>query len=105
MTPDIHVEDSERKLDEGTPAVMALRLVEYLMNEAREDQTLKPYVEVDQRMVPLMEDGFSKDPRDPDALKWLWQLAGTWSIKMRGANSSKIRRLFSLLDILPRPTG
>jgi hypothetical protein len=104
MTTDT-LSENEQTLDEGTPAVMALRLVESLMQEAREDQSLQVYVEIDRRMVALIEDNFSKNPRDPDALKWLWQLAGTWSTKMRGASSSKIRRLFSLLDILPRPTG
>jgi len=98
-TPDAPAEGGKRPaLDEKAPAVIALRILQQIVVEARRDQAHKVYAELDLRKLNDLQVAMAKNPADQSAVQWLRQMALGWNTKLRGNPALRFRRMFDMID-------
>ncbi len=89
-------------LDESAPAVMAFKMLQKLIVDARTDVALKTYAETDLRALQDVQNTLLHKPNDPGAAQWLRQLALNWQTKTRNSHPLKFRRILELVDSVKR---
>ena len=86
-------------VNEDAPTVMALRMLQKMIIEARRDYHLRSYAELDLRVVATVLATLGKNPADAGAVQWLRQLALSWHTKMRGEPKRKFTQIFDFIDL------
>lgn len=81
----------QRELENG------LKLVEGVVERAKEDVTLVPYARIDERAIASMREKLETASYDRlrEFMLWLFQLATHWQIRMRGSDRS-LNKVFEL---------
>jgi len=86
-------------LDEKAPAVVALRILQQLVVDARRDPQFRTYADMDLRVMnEEVQLALAKNPKDPSAVQWLRQMALSWNTKLRGNPALRFRRMFDMIE-------
>lgn len=83
---------------EEDPALRALAAIEKCLVRAAEEKRLVDLVTMDLRSVASLKEKLGRNRRDPDALKWLQQLAVVWSTRLSGLEILTFREVYRLLE-------
>lgn len=83
---------------EEDPARRALTIIEKCLHRATEEKRLLDLVAIDLRAVATLKEKLTRNARDPDALKWLQQLAIVWSTRLSGLEILTFREVYRLLE-------
>jgi len=89
-------------LNEQAPAVMALRILQQIVVEARRDAQHKVYAEMDLRKMNELQVKLASNAADTDAVQWLRQMALGWNTKLRGNPALRFRRMLDLIEQVRR---
>jgi hypothetical protein len=98
-------EDAEApklKLNEQAPAVIALRILQQIIIEARKDVAHRTYADLDLRKLNELQVALAKNSADPSAVQWLRQMALGWNTKLRGNPALRFRRMFDMIEQVRR---
>lgn len=95
---DAPAESSKLALNEKAPAVIALRILQQLVLEARKDPQHRTYADMDLRKMNEMQIELAKNSADPSAVQWLRQMALSWNTKLRGNPALRFRRMFDMIE-------
>jgi hypothetical protein len=89
-------------LNEKAPAVIALRILQQIVLEARKDVANRTYADLDLRKMNELQVALAKNSADPSAVQWLRQMALGWNSKLRGNPALRFRRMFDMLEQVRR---
>ncbi len=89
-------------LNEKAPAVIALRVLQQIVVEARRDVQFRTYADMDLRVMNDVQTALAKNSADPSAVQWLRQLALSWNTKLRGNPPLRFRRVMDLIESVRR---
>lgn len=78
--------DKASIMGESEPILIALTLVEHFVRSAEKSGQFAAIVKIDLRAVASLRLKLEKNPTDPDAVKWVRQLAHSWSARLAGAD-------------------
>ncbi len=101
-SPNTPGESPRPALDEKAPAVIALRILQQIVVDARRDQQHKVYAEMDLRKLNELQVKLAANAADHDAVQWLRQMALSWNTKLRGNPALRFRRMFDLIESVRR---
>ena len=85
-------------LDEKAPSVVALKILQQLVVDARRDPQFRAYADTDLRVMNDLQVTLAKNPKDAAAVQWLRQLALSWNTKLRGNPPLRFRSLLDLVE-------
>ncbi|HEX9464234.1 MAG TPA: hypothetical protein VGB82_16675 [Alphaproteobacteria bacterium] len=100
--PDAAAEAAKLALNEKAPAVVAMRILQQLVLEARKDPAHRTYADLDLRKMNELQISLAKNAADPSAVQWLRQMALSWNTKLRGNPALRFRRMFDLIEQVRR---
>ena len=89
-------------LNEKAPAVIALRVLQQIVVDARKEVAHRQYAELDLRKMNELQLALAKNAADQSAVGWLRQMALGWNSKLRGNPALRFRRIFDMLESVKR---
>lgn len=95
---EIPADETPRVAAEDDPALRALATIEKCLVRAAEEKRLVDLVTIDLRAIATLKEKLGRNRRDPDALKWLQQLAIVWSTRLSGLEILTFREVYRLLE-------
>lgn len=83
------------------PALQALMIIEKYVHRAKRTRKFPDIINAELRAVAIIRSRLDRNPADPEAVKWLKQLAIAWSTRLSGDDPLTFRILFRILETCP----